>query len=133
LQDVRAHEVRLRVVFGCGGRDGHEDADTVSVGFQDKHEHKADLQHKMAGVNTINHNIPPSAHPALAPSSESTDISKSNTNSPSSFQGWTTKQIWDTQISLTEKERLRGCEMVDEEEEWNLLAGHYGVLRGWRG
>lgn len=48
------------------------------------------------------------------------------------FQGWTIKEIWDGQVSVEEKERLRGCEMVDEEEEWNLLADHYGVLRGWR-
>lgn len=48
------------------------------------------------------------------------------------FRAWTIKQIWDEQVSVQEKERLRACEMVDEEEEWNLLAGHYGVLRGWR-
>lgn len=54
------------------------------------------------------------------------------TNVNVSFQGWTVKQIWDEWVSVEEKERLRRCEMVDEEEEWMLLAGHYGVLRGWR-
>lgn len=49
------------------------------------------------------------------------------------FEGWTVKEIWDQWIDGAEKERLRRCEMVDEEEEWVLLAGHYGVIRAWRG
>jgi len=48
------------------------------------------------------------------------------------FEGWTIKDVWDSTVSVEEKERLRRCEMVDEEEEWVLLAGHYGVVRGWR-
>ena len=48
------------------------------------------------------------------------------------FEGWTIKDVWDSMVSGEEKERLRKCEMVDEEEEWVLLAGHYGVVRGWR-
>jgi len=48
------------------------------------------------------------------------------------FEGWTIKEVWDSMISGEEKERLRRCEIVDEEEEWVLLAGHYGIVRGWR-
>jgi [phosphatase 2A protein]-leucine-carboxy methyltransferase len=48
------------------------------------------------------------------------------------FEGLTIKQIWDGWISGEEKDRLRRCEMVDEEEEWHLLAGHYGIVRAWR-
>jgi len=47
-------------------------------------------------------------------------------------EGWTIKDVWDSMVNVEEKERLRRCEMVDEEEEWVLLAGHYGVIRGWR-
>ena len=48
------------------------------------------------------------------------------------FEGWTIKDVWDSMVTVEEKERSRRCEMVDEEEEWVLLAGHYGVVRGWR-
>lgn len=47
-------------------------------------------------------------------------------------QGWNVRQIWDGWISGQEKERLRGCEMVDEEEEWHLLSEHYGIVWGRR-
>lgn len=46
---------------------------------------------------------------------------------------WNVRQIWDGWISSEEKERLRGCEMVDEEEEWYLLSEHYGLIWGRRG
>lgn len=41
--------------------------------------------------------------------------------------------IWERWVSEEEKERLNGLEMLDEIEEWNMLAGHYIVLWGWRG
>ena len=31
-----------------------------------------------------------------------------------------------------EKERVGRCEMLDELEEWVLLARHYAVVWGWR-
>lgn len=35
-------------------------------------------------------------------------------------------------IGEEERERVAGLEMVDEVEEWRLLAGHYCVAWGWR-
>lgn len=49
------------------------------------------------------------------------------------WEGATVREVWDTRVSREEKARLRRMEMVDEEEEWVLLAGHYGVVKGWRG
>lgn len=40
--------------------------------------------------------------------------------------------IWDKWISQSEKERVAGLEMLDEIEEWTLLARHYCVAWGWR-
>ncbi|KAL5364697.1 hypothetical protein BJX96DRAFT_168501 [Aspergillus floccosus] len=40
--------------------------------------------------------------------------------------------IWDRWVSETEKERVAGLEMLDEMEEWQLLARHYCVAWGWR-
>lgn len=40
--------------------------------------------------------------------------------------------IWERWVSETEKERVAGLEMLDEMEEWNLLAQHYCVAWGWR-
>ncbi|KAG2415147.1 hypothetical protein HFD88_006338 [Aspergillus terreus] len=40
--------------------------------------------------------------------------------------------IWDRWVSETEKERVAGLEMLDEMEEWQLLAQHYCVAWGWR-
>lgn len=42
--------------------------------------------------------------------------------------GW----IWDHWITGQEKVRVGRCEMLDEMEEWHLLAGHYCVAWGWR-
>lgn len=42
-------------------------------------------------------------------------------------------EIWQSWISEEEKERVKALEMVDEFEEWELLAGHYCVAWGWRG
>lgn len=42
-------------------------------------------------------------------------------------------EIWQSWISEEEKERVKALEMVDEVEEWELLAGHYCVAWGWRG
>lgn len=47
-------------------------------------------------------------------------------------QGRTVREWWDTEVDGQEKERLRGCEWVDEEEEWNLLGEHYGLIWGTR-
>ena len=40
---------------------------------------------------------------------------------------------WDSHVPEEEKDRLRRVEGLDEEEEWMLLAGHYGFAWGWRG
>lgn len=40
--------------------------------------------------------------------------------------------IWERWISEAEKERVAGLEMLDEIEEWKLLASHYCVAWGWR-
>ena len=48
-------------------------------------------------------------------------------------QGLEIRQVWDRWISQDEKDRLRGVEGLDEEEEWVLLAGHYGIIWGTRG
>ena len=41
--------------------------------------------------------------------------------------------LWENWVSAEEKERVAGLEMVDEIEEWRLLAQHYCVVWGWRG
>lgn len=40
--------------------------------------------------------------------------------------------IWERWVSEAEKERVAGLEMLDEMEEWRLLAGHYCISWGWR-
>lgn len=40
--------------------------------------------------------------------------------------------IWEKWVSSEEKERVAGLEMLDEVEEWRLLAKHYCVAWGWR-
>lgn len=47
--------------------------------------------------------------------------------------GASVKGLWDQGVKEKEKERVAGLEMVDEVEEWELLAGHYCVAWGWRG
>ena len=42
-------------------------------------------------------------------------------------------EIWRSRLSEEEKERVSKLEMVDEVEEWELLAAHYCVAWGWRG
>ena len=39
--------------------------------------------------------------------------------------------IWERWINEEEKERVAGLEMLDEVEEWRLLAAHYCVAWGW--
>lgn len=41
--------------------------------------------------------------------------------------------LWERWVSEGEKERVGGLEMLDEIEEWQLLARHYCVAWGWRG
>ncbi|KAK4925165.1 hypothetical protein LTR28_012281, partial [Elasticomyces elasticus] len=41
-------------------------------------------------------------------------------------------RIWTEWIGEKEKERVAGLEMLDEVEEWKLLARHYCVAWGWR-
>lgn len=41
--------------------------------------------------------------------------------------------IWQRWVGEEEKERVAGLEMLDEMEEWRLLAGHYCIAWGWRG
>lgn len=40
--------------------------------------------------------------------------------------------IWEKWVSEEEKERVAALEMLDEVEEWKLLAAHYCVAWGWR-
>ncbi|KAI9760105.1 MAG: hypothetical protein M1835_000231 [Candelina submexicana] len=40
--------------------------------------------------------------------------------------------IWEKWVSQEEKERVAGLEMLDEVEEWRMLARHYCVAWGWR-
>jgi len=40
--------------------------------------------------------------------------------------------IWERWVSNAEKERVAGLEMLDEIEEWRLLAQHYCIAWGWR-
>lgn len=47
--------------------------------------------------------------------------------------GASVKDLWDKGVEGIEKERVAGLEMVDEVEEWELLARHYCVAWGWRG
>ncbi|KAL9133304.1 MAG: hypothetical protein Q9175_005516 [Cornicularia normoerica] len=47
--------------------------------------------------------------------------------------GASVKDLWDKGVEEKEKERVARLEMVDEVEEWELLAGHYCVAWGWRG
>lgn len=42
-------------------------------------------------------------------------------------------ELWNKGVDEKEKGRVAGLEMVDEVEEWELLAGHYCVAWGWRG
>lgn len=41
--------------------------------------------------------------------------------------------LWEKGVEEKEKGRVASLEMVDEVEEWKLLAGHYCVVWGWRG
>ncbi|KAL9092191.1 MAG: hypothetical protein Q9159_000950 [Coniocarpon cinnabarinum] len=47
--------------------------------------------------------------------------------------GMLVKKWWRTKVSDDEKDYLRNLEGLDEEEEWELLAGHYGFIWGSRG
>jgi [phosphatase 2A protein]-leucine-carboxy methyltransferase len=40
--------------------------------------------------------------------------------------------LWERWVSEEEKDRVAGLEMLDEMEEWKLLAQHYCVAWGWR-
>lgn len=42
------------------------------------------------------------------------------------------KGIHDVWISARERGRIAGLEMLDEVEEWDMLAAHYCVAWGWR-
>lgn len=44
----------------------------------------------------------------------------------------TVDSLWEDWVDEDEKARVGGLEMVDEVEEWRLLAGHYCVAWGWR-
>lgn len=47
-------------------------------------------------------------------------------------RGADVNELW-KKVQEAEKERVAGLEMVDEVEEWELLAEHYSVVWGWRG
>ncbi|PYH89129.1 leucine carboxyl methyltransferase [Aspergillus ellipticus CBS 707.79] len=40
--------------------------------------------------------------------------------------------IWERWVAAREKDRVAAVEMLDEMEEWRLLARHYCVVWGWR-
>lgn len=40
--------------------------------------------------------------------------------------------IWDNWVGEDEKERVAALEMMDEVEEWKMLAKHYCISWGWR-
>ncbi|KAJ0424815.1 S-adenosyl-L-methionine-dependent methyltransferase [Aspergillus carlsbadensis] len=40
--------------------------------------------------------------------------------------------LWERWVNEDEKERVAGLEMLDEMEEWKLLAQHYCIAWGWR-
>jgi len=42
------------------------------------------------------------------------------------------KGIHDGWVSARERGRIAGLEMLDEVEEWDMLAAHYCVAWGWR-
>ncbi|KAL8668666.1 MAG: hypothetical protein Q9168_006720 [Polycauliona sp. 1 TL-2023] len=44
----------------------------------------------------------------------------------------TVDEVWEKGVGREEKEWVAALEMVDEVEEWRLLAGHYCVAWGWR-
>ena len=48
-------------------------------------------------------------------------------------KGWGIGQWWSERVSEGEKERLRGVEWGDEEEEWVVMGGQWGVVWGRRG
>lgn len=41
-------------------------------------------------------------------------------------------ECWEEGVPAEEKQRVGGLEMIDEVEEWRLLAQHYCVAWGWR-
>ena len=47
--------------------------------------------------------------------------------------GMNVKDLWEKEISEGEKSRIAGLEMLDEVEEWELLAAHYCTIWAWRG
>ncbi|KAI1458008.1 leucine carboxyl methyltransferase [Annulohypoxylon moriforme] len=51
----------------------------------------------------------------------------------SSVKSSTIGDIWRRWIDEEERERVDSLEGLDEVEEWDLLADHYVVARGWRG
>ncbi|MCJ1310655.1 carboxy methyl transferase for protein phosphatase 2A [Agyrium rufum] len=44
----------------------------------------------------------------------------------------TVNEVWDECVDAEEKRRAGGLEMMDEIEEWELLARHYCLAWGWR-
>ena len=48
-------------------------------------------------------------------------------------KGFDMNGLWQKGVDEREKERVAGLEMLDEVEEWELLAAHYCVVWGWRG
>ena len=47
-------------------------------------------------------------------------------------RGADVNKLWIEGVDEKEKERVAALEMIDEVEEWELLAGHYSVIWGWR-
>ncbi len=47
-------------------------------------------------------------------------------------RGANVNELWEFGVKQPEKERVAGLEMLDEVEEWALLAAHYCVICGWR-
>ena len=47
-------------------------------------------------------------------------------------EAWDVDTLFENWISEPEKERVGKVEMLDEVEEWRLLAKHYCIAWGWR-
>lgn len=47
-------------------------------------------------------------------------------------RGADVNELWEKGVEESVKKRVAGLEMLDEVEEWALLAAHYCVVCGWR-
>lgn len=60
------------------------------------------------------------------------EIAQDKVNARGSVRARDIDHWWETSVTTEEKQRVAELEMVDEVEEWKLLAQHYCVAWGWR-